>query len=169
MKATPAGVDVAPQALQSQCWRLPKAKTNLRNGASHRSGLSVRWYYFLPISQSKLRSSRFGLQNHPRTASYRHSDRSHEPPKWLPKLPPDALGRSPVRPASKACFPGCSGSWPNSAARARGCSPEGRRGRLRPPPPSARYHSRDRPASRAVAQVVLVMAQSSGTRSRVYS
>ena len=59
---------------------------------------------------------------------------------------------------------------PSRAARARGCAPAGPRGRPRPPPRAAPSRSRARQGSRAQCpRLFWVVAQSSGTRSRVRS
>ena len=65
---------------------------------------------------------------------------------------------------------GCSASWPSRAARARGSIPPARRDRRRPPPPAAPCRSRARPrVMSALPRLFCVVAQSSGTRSRVRS
>ena len=84
--------------------------------------------------------------------------------------PPAAPCRSRARRASGARCRGCSASSPSRAARARGSIPPARRGRRRPPPPAAPCRSRARPSVRsALPRLFCVVAQSSGTRSRVCS
>ena len=71
---------------------------------------------------------------------------------------------------SRAHCRDCSGSWPSRAARARGCVPPAPRDRRRPPPPAAPCRSRARRALvSALPRLFCVVAQSSGTRSRVRS
>ena len=76
----------------------------------------------------------------------------------------------PLAQARAARSRGCSASSPNPAEPARACIPSAPRDRPRPPPPTAPFRSPARPGSgSAFPRLFCVIAQSSGTRSRVYS
>ena len=85
------------------------------------------------------------------------------------RRPRAAPRRRPARRAPGARCRGCSGSWPSRAARARGSAPRGRRGRRRPPASRAASSPRSPSVWSALPRLFWVMAQSSGTRSRVRS
>ena len=87
-----------------------------------------------------------------------------------PPLAPAAPSRSHARPASRARCRGCSASAPSRAAPDRASAPPAPRDTPPPPAPAAPSRSHARPAlASALPRLFCVIAQSSGTRSRVLS